>query len=117
MLLNELRKLPSVEAEKILREKMKNSYTFEESMPIDTDINTYIACREVSSVANCHSHCSKTHKLIVPKERLDELFDILLVDIRNISKVGLLSASTSGIFDQLKFIKRPQEYLSIKIGK
>ena len=117
MLLNELRKLPSVEADKILREKMKDSYTFEESMPIDTDINTYIACREVSSVANCHSHCSKTHKLIVSKERLDDLFDILLVDIRNISKVGLLSASTSGIFDQLKFIKRPQEYLSIKIGK
>jgi hypothetical protein len=117
ILLNELRKLPNKEAEVILREKMKDTYILDEMPPLDIEINNFISCKEKSSVENCQTHCSKTNKLIVPKERINELFDILLVDIRNVSKVGLISAATSGIFDQLKFIRRPQEYLHIKIGK
>lgn len=117
ILLNTLRKLPAKEAEALLRERMKDSYTTEGEYSPDTELNIFTACRETTAIKNTQNHCSSSKKIIIPKDRINDLISILLMDIRNVSKMGLLSAATSGIFDELKFIKRPQEYLTIKIGK
>jgi hypothetical protein len=116
LLLNELRSMDYNAADKLLRDKLKNSYQFDNGADAPEISNIFVACHEASTAEHCHAHCSKSGKLIVPADRIDELFSILLGDIRNLSKMGLLSAATSGVIDEMNFIERPYEYLTIKIG-
>jgi hypothetical protein len=68
--------------------------------------NIYVACSDNSSVSNntCHNG-----KLIIPSNKIDEYYDILASDILNPYKTELDILCVSGTFDELNFIKRPNE--------
>lgn len=71
--------------------------------------NIYTPCSEKSIL----SVACRGGKLMVPKERIDEMYDILAYDVHNKGKSSILSAISSGVFDPLDFIRRPGEHLTI----
>ena len=57
----------------------------------------------------------KNNKLIISQEKFDKYTEILLSDILNNNKKYLVSNITSGIIDNLNFIKRENENIALVI--
>jgi hypothetical protein len=71
--------------------------------------NMYSACHSGGE----HRHCVG-RKLAVPDDRLDGFYDILAADVRNPYKAATLATNAAGVFDPLRFIRRPGEHLTIQ---
>jgi hypothetical protein len=77
--------------------------------------NMFVACSGPDAGASTTQCINK--QLILPADRVDDLYDILAADVRNPSKTAQLSAVSAGVFDSLKFIRRPGEHLTITLGE
>jgi len=81
---------------------------------------TYVEVRNIYSACGAESgaptQCAG-RRLIVPEDRVDDLYSILAADIRSDSpfESSLLSAAGTGIIDSFEFIRRPGEHLSIQV--
>jgi len=71
--------------------------------------NTYTSCIEQHDQFFC-----KGSKIIIPEEKLKDLYDALILDIKNKSKKYIILTAKSGIFDYFNFIRRPYEYIEIR---
>lgn len=74
--------------------------------------NMYVSCAEESTLPN---PLCLDNRLLIPKNRINDFYDILAADIRNPSKTNILAAIAAGVLDPLTFIKKTGEHLSIKI--
>lgn len=70
--------------------------------------NIYTSCINDTDQFFC-----KDKKIIIPRNKIDDIFDALRNDILNNSKSYLMMISSSGIFDYLEFIERPYEFIEI----
>lgn len=60
------------------------------------------------------SPCDKAGKLVVAADRFDALVDILVAELQNPLKWGVFIFQTSGVLDDLDFIRRPGEKLEVR---
>ena len=111
-LLNSLKQLDShEEIVNSLKVLMKNVIDVNTTYSLNDEINNiYVACS--SSLDN---NICKNNKLVIPYNKIDEFYDILASDIMNPYNTSLNILCISGIFDELEFIKRPDENIVIEI--
>ncbi len=72
--------------------------------------NLFAACSLETSVTR--KHCDGP-RLRVPEDRFNDLADILASDINNPYKANEIALSAAGVFDETRFIERPNEILSV----
>lgn len=70
--------------------------------------NTYTSCSKDSTQFFC-----KGSKLLVPENKIEDMYDVLINDLKNKSKRTILLSSISGIVNYFNFIKRPYEFIHI----
>ncbi len=75
---------------------------------IPQNYNIYTSCINDNRQFFC-----KESKIIIPKDKVNDLFDALINDILNKSKTYMMIIGSSGIFDYLEFIKRPYEFIEV----
>ena len=75
---------------------------------IPQEYNIFTSCIDNKNQFFCNDG-----KLIVSKDKINDFYDVLSDDILNKSKTYLLMSSVSGLFDYLKFTKRPHEFIDI----
>lgn len=97
---------------KKLKEIMNNKYILGEIKDIPQYYNIFTSCSNESNQFFC-----KDNKIIVPKDKIDDFFDILSDDIMNRSKTYILMSASSGIFNYFDFIRRPHEFIEITENK
>lgn len=108
--LNALPKAIKDEKIKIINE-LAQKITTSEELPKEGDFpNIYIPCYNDSSANYCNNR-----KLIVPKNKLNNLIDLLIADLENPlkSKYLLDNVWVDAFIDYFKFIKRPTEIITI----
>lgn len=111
IVIEQLQKLGHGETIQAVKEMLKSRIEVGEIKKLPDNWNIYTPCSEKGvSTGACHNG-----KLVVPPDRIDELYDILAYDIHNTGKSSILSTISSGVFDPLNFIRRPGEHLTIKL--
>nr|BCY04576.1 hypothetical protein [Abalone asfa-like virus] len=89
---------------------LRPKITIKNEVDITEPINIYFACDNSSTVPQ--PQCSKSGKLMVPRDRYEQMLEILAQDIKNKLKEFTVSGITSGIIDKLNFIQRPGEIIT-----
>jgi hypothetical protein len=75
---------------------------------VPKNYNIYTSCINDTDQFFC-----KNSKIIIPSDKIDDIFDVLANDILNKNKMYLMMTGNSGIFDYLEFIERPYEFIEI----
>lgn len=104
--LHELRLLSDNDLLKKLHSLLDESIIIGEVNNIPQNYNIYTSCTNKNDQFFC-----KDSKILIPRHKNKDLFDALLNDIRNISKIYSFMMGNSGIFNYLEFIERPTEFI------
>jgi hypothetical protein len=107
-----LRRLRGLKPNEVLIELqkiMKPLITLSKETPVLG--NMYVACSTKSNIAR--PQCKE--KLIIPEDKYNNLLSILTADVLNPLKTTTLAIMTSGVIDELKFIERPGELVTLRI--
>lgn len=93
---------------KKLHEIMDSYVIIDEINKVPQHYNIYTSCINDTNQFFC-----KDSKIIIPRQKIDDVFDALANDVMNKSKTYLMMIGSSGIFDYLEFIERPHEFIEI----
>lgn len=109
-ILTELQKITDITKLKTKLKTIMSPYikTSVETSYLTSYFNIFTSCIEDTSQFFCDNN-----RVIIPQNKIEELYDVLMNDIMNKTKTHIIMASVSGIFDQLDFIKRPFEFIEI----
>lgn len=70
--------------------------------------NIYTSC-----INNTNQFFCKESKIIIAEHKISDIFDALANDVMNKNKMYLMMIGSSGIFDNLEFIERPNEFIEV----
>lgn len=107
-LLEELRTLNEKQLIKRLHEIMDPFIEISSVVDIPHHYNIYTSC-----INNTKQFFCKNCKIMIPENKINDIFEVLANDITNKSKSYLMMLGSSGIFDYLEFIERPYEFIEI----
>jgi len=107
-ILEELRILDTDELIRKLHVIMDDYIIIDDITNIPQYYNIYTSC-----VDNNEQFFCKKNKIIIPKNKIHDLFYVLANDIKNKSKMYLFLIGNSGLFNYFEFIERPHEFIEI----